>query len=53
MKETEITINPEKLYTKSQYFKEFGTNRVKIDELIRQKELKTIKVNGTTLIIIR
>lgn len=51
MKEKEITINPDKLYTKTQYFKEFGVNRVKIDEMIKNKDLKSLQVNGTTLII--
>ena len=53
MKEKEITVNPDKLYTKTQYFKDFGVNRVKIDELIKTNELKSIKVKGTTLIIAR
>jgi len=51
--EKEILINPQKLFTKSEYHKRFGTNRVKIDQMIKDKELKTITVKGTTLILIK
>lgn len=49
--EKQITIDPKNLFTKSEYHKKFGVNRVKIDYMIKTKELKTIEVNGTTLII--
>lgn len=47
----EILINPDKIFTKSEYHKTKGINRVKIDQMIKDKELKTIVVKGTTLII--
>jgi len=48
-----ITIDPKRLYTKSEYHKKFGINRVRIDYLIKTRELKTIEVQGTTLIIVK
>jgi len=51
--EKEIIINPQKTYTKTEYHKTFGINRVKIDQLIKDKELKTINVKGTTLIVVK
>ena len=50
MSET-VNINPDKLYTKSEYSREFGVSRPTIDKMIKSKELTTIKINGTTLII--
>jgi len=49
----EILIDPQKTFTKSEYHKKFGVNRVKIDQMIKDKDLATIQVKGTTLIIIK
>lgn len=51
--EKEILIDPQNVFTKTEYHKTFGINRVKIDQLIKEKELKTINVKGTTLIIVK
>jgi len=51
--EKQILINPQKTFTKTEYHRVFGINRVKIDQLIKDKELKTINVKGTTLIIVK
>ena len=48
-----VKINPDKLYTKSAYHKEFGTDRTTIDRMIAREELLVIKVKGTTLIRVR
>lgn len=49
--EKEITINPGKTYTKMEYSKAYNVSRPKIDEMIKTKELKSVQVKGTTLII--
>ncbi len=49
MKKT-ISINPDKLYTKSEYSRKFGINRVTIDRRIKEGSLKTLKVRGVVLI---
>ena len=49
----EVLIDPQKTFTKSEYHKKFGINRVKIDQMIKDRDLKSIIVNGTTLIIIK
>lgn len=49
MKET-VSINPDSLYTKSEYHKIFGTSRATIDRHIEEGKIKTLKVKGTTLI---
>ena len=52
MKVESIKVHPDKLYTKSAYHKEFKVDRVTIDRKIKREELKTIKVKGTTLIVV-
>jgi hypothetical protein len=47
----EITINPEKTYTKTEYAKAFQISRPTIDKQIENKDLKIIEVNGVTLIV--
>jgi hypothetical protein len=47
-----IPINPDKLYTKSMYSKEFNVDRVTIDRRIKAEKLRTLKVKGTILIIV-
>ena len=46
-----IRINPDKLYTKSEYSKEYNVHRNTIDKKIKNKELATMQVKGVTLII--
>lgn len=47
----QITIDTGKTYTKTEYSKAYNISRPKIDEMIKTKELKSIQVKGTTLII--
>lgn len=47
----EVIIDPKKLYTKSEYAKAYQISRPTIDKMIDDKSLKTIKVNGTILIV--
>lgn len=50
--EKEIKINPKNVFTKTEYHKKFGVNRMKIDKWIREKQLNVININGATLIIV-
>jgi hypothetical protein len=45
-----ITVNPNKLYTKSKYSELFKINRVSLDKKIKLKEIKIIEINGATII---
>lgn len=45
-----VSINPDKLYTKSEYSKKVGITRVTIDKRIKEGSIKILKVNGTVLI---
>lgn len=49
MSET-VAINPNKLYTKSEYSRRYNISRVTIDKKIAEGTLKAIKINGTILI---
>jgi predicted DNA-binding transcriptional regulator AlpA len=46
----ELKVNPERLFTKTEYSREFGISRPTIDKMIRDKELDIVKVKGATLI---
>jgi|TARA_R110000744_G_C18956023_1_gene516273 predicted DNA-binding transcriptional regulator AlpA len=46
-----ISINPERLFTKSAYHKKFGVSRPTIDKMIKEKNLKTIKIQGAVIIV--
>ena len=46
-----VNINPDKLYTKSEYSKKFGISRPTIDKQIKDNQLTAIKINGTILIV--
>lgn len=46
-----ITIHPDKLYTKSAYAKEFGLSRVTLDKRIKDKEIRSIKINGAIIVV--
>ena len=45
-----VSVNPDKLYTKSEYCREFGISRPTLDKKIREGEVKVMKINGTILI---
>jgi hypothetical protein len=46
-----IRIDPEKTYTKSAFHKKTGMSRSTIDRKIEGKEIKTVEIKGTILII--
>lgn len=48
-----ITVDPDKLFTKTAYKDEFGTCRATIDRWIREEKLKTLQVKGVTLIRVK
>jgi hypothetical protein len=45
------TVEASKLYTKSQYAKAYQISRPTIDRKIESKQIKTIEINGATLIV--
>ena len=49
--EKQVTINTSKTYTKSEYARAYNVSRPKIDDMIKTKELTSIEVKGTTLIL--
>ena len=46
-----VNINPNNLYTKSRYSKEFGISRPTIDKMIKEDKLTVIRVKGGVLIV--
>lgn len=46
-----VTIDIGKTYTKSEYSRVYNLSRPTIDDMIKSKQLKVIKVKGTTLIL--
>lgn len=46
-----ITIDPTLLFTKSEYARAFGLNRVALDQQIREKKIKTLPVRGGLLVV--
>jgi len=46
-----ITIEPEKLYTKSAYAKAYSVSRPTLNKWIQTKEVKSIRIKGATLVI--
>jgi len=50
--ENKIKLDPEKTYTKSEYSKTFGISRPTIDKMIKESQLKVLKVKGTVLIVL-
>ena len=50
--ENKIKLDPNKTYTKSEYSKIFSISRPTIDRMIKDGELKTLKVKGTVLILV-
>lgn len=47
----ELTIDPKRLYTKTEYAKAYQISRPTIDKQIEDRILQTMKVNGTILIV--
>lgn len=50
IQDKDITINPKKTYTKSEYAKAYNISRPTVDKKIETKEIISVEVNGTTLI---
>lgn len=46
-----ISIDPSLLYTKSEYARAFGINRVLLDQKIKDKQIKTLLVKGGVLVM--
>jgi predicted DNA-binding transcriptional regulator AlpA len=50
-KMNKVGINPERTYTKTAYHKKFGVSRPTIDKMIKEKKLKSIKIQGAIIIV--
>jgi len=50
IQDKEVTINPKKTYTKSEYARAYNISRPTIDKQIETKEIHATEVNGTILI---
>ena len=46
-----VTVDSALLYTKSAYARAFGINRVKLDEMIREREVKTLPIKGGVIVV--
>jgi len=46
-----IKVNPERLFTKSEYSKKYGISRPTIDKQIKEKILTVLIVKGAVLIM--
>lgn len=46
-----ISIDPSLLYTKTEYARAFGINRVKLDQDIKEKKVKTLAVRGGVIVV--
>lgn len=47
----ETIIIPDQTYTKTEYAKAYNISRPTIDLRIKNKQIKTVEINGATLII--
>lgn len=47
-----VTLTPKQTYTKSRYAKDYSVSRPTVDKMIKDGDLKTIEVKGTTLIVL-
>jgi hypothetical protein len=45
------TVEVEKLWTQAEYARKIGKSRVWVNKLIQSKELKSVKIKGTTLVV--
>lgn len=50
MKDLKVDIS--KLKTQSQYAKDNGMSRQRVNQLVKSKDLKTVEISGSTLILI-
>lgn len=48
-----ISINPDKVYTKSEYSKIYSISRPTIDKQIKNKILPVLKVKGAVLVLVK
>lgn len=46
-----ISINPDRIYTKSMYSKVFSISRPTVDKYIKEGKIKTLKIKGAVLIL--
>ena len=46
-----IVIDPEATYTKAEYARAYGLHRMAVDQQIRDKKIKTLKIKGSMLIL--
>jgi hypothetical protein len=51
MQPNTITIEPEKVYTKTEYSKAYNISRPTLNKKIQTKEVKSLRVKGAVLII--
>ena len=51
MQQNPITIEPDKVYTKTEYAKAYNISRPTLNKKIQTKEVKSLKVKGAILII--
>lgn len=49
--ENTISINPDKVYTKSEYSKVYSISRPTIDKQIKNNKLTSLKVKGAVLVL--
>lgn len=49
--EKEITIIPKQTYTKTEYAKAYNISRPTVDVRIKNKQIKSVEINGAILII--
>lgn len=46
-----VTVEPEKLYTKTEYAKAYRISLPTINKKIETKEIRSLKIKGATIII--
>jgi hypothetical protein len=49
--DNKVTIDLNKIYTKSEYSKVYSVSRPTVDKRIKTKELRSLKINGAVLIV--
>lgn len=45
-----LKIDRSKLYTQSEYAKKIGVTRGRVNQMVKSGDIKTVKINGATLI---
>jgi DNA invertase Pin-like site-specific DNA recombinase len=51
MQKTAITIEPDKIYTKSEYAKAYNISRATLNKRIESKQVKSLRIRGGVLVI--